>query len=213
MYEVFINNKKLVFDSPAAEKKYNSSWEKVFAADEKFIRKEIFDLLTDENPGNGVVIFADEKEKIIKKFFRPFNLIDAAGGLVKNEKDQFLMIYRNQKWDLPKGKLEKNESPESGAMRETTEETGVSGLSVIRHLADSRHMYAWKEKMVLKKTCWYEMYTDDKRKLIPQISEGITEVKWMDRESVMDALNNSYALINELFKLYFEREEKKRKLR
>ena len=36
-----------------------------------------------------------------------FPLVQAAGGLVENKNKQFLFICRNNKWDLPKGKIEK----------------------------------------------------------------------------------------------------------
>lgn len=54
--------------------------------------------------------------KLKKHFFRHFDLIEAAGGIIQNEKKELLFIYRLDKWDLPKGKLEKNEGIEDCAV-------------------------------------------------------------------------------------------------
>ena len=53
-------------------------------------------------------------------------LIEAAGGLVKNENGDYLFIYRNDKWDLPKGKIEKDEKTKVAAVREVEEECGIA---------------------------------------------------------------------------------------
>ena len=65
-----------------------------------------------------------------ESFCANYMLIEAAGGLVYNAKDQLLMIFRNGKWDLPKGKLEVGENIEQCAMREVEEECGISGLTI-----------------------------------------------------------------------------------
>src|SRR5687768_2564827 len=70
----------------------------------------------------GVYIHNDLKE-LKKAFQKKFTPVLAAGGLVQNEKEELLMIYRKGKWDLPKGKLDKNEKLEDCALREVMEET------------------------------------------------------------------------------------------
>ncbi len=57
-------------------------------------------------------------------------LVRAAGGVVTRDGDggpQFLAVHRPRydDWSLPKGKLERGESPEAAAAREIAEETGV----------------------------------------------------------------------------------------
>ena len=55
-------------------------------------------------------VYINKELKIITDnwddFCAKYILIQAAGGLVYNSKNQLLMIFRNGKWDLPKGKLE-----------------------------------------------------------------------------------------------------------
>ena len=45
---------------------------------------------------------------------------------MKHANGSYLFIYRNDKWDLPKGKIEKNEVVIEAAVREVMEETGVA---------------------------------------------------------------------------------------
>ena len=59
------------------------------------------------------------------EFIKNRKFIHAAGGLVQNTNGDFLFMERNNTLDLPKGKLEKGESDEEGALREVEEETGV----------------------------------------------------------------------------------------
>ena len=125
-------------------------------------------------------------------------LIEAAGGVVYNNKNQVLMIFRDGKWDLPKGKLELNENIKDCAIREVEEECGVSGLSIINSLQDTYHTYELNEKKILKRTYWFTMNTDYKGSLVPQAEEGISEVVWVDKDHVTEKLNNSFGNIKEL---------------
>jgi 8-oxo-dGTP pyrophosphatase MutT (NUDIX family) len=136
----------------------------------------------------------DEMLNYIKDFYK---YIKAAGGLVKNKKDEYLFIKRFGMWDLPKGKMEKGENCKQSAIREVEEETGISVLKIIKRLNDSWHIYPWKNDMVIKKTCWFLMYSDYDNKLIPQLSEDITDVKWLPVEDAKKALNNSYRSLKE----------------
>ncbi|MEO5645238.1 MAG: NUDIX domain-containing protein [Bacteroidia bacterium] len=137
--------------------------------------------LLDENPGKAF-------EQLQKKC----KIIEAAGGLVKNAKRELLMIYRSEKWDLPKGKLEKGETPEVAALREVEEECGIGMLKIIKPLTPTFHTYRHHDKIVIKKTYWYEMTCADTKKLTPQREEGITKVKWMGQKEVEKALGNTF---------------------
>ena len=48
-----------------------------------------------------------------------------AGGLILNQYNEVLFIFRKNLWDLPKGKVEFYETLEKAALREVIEETGV----------------------------------------------------------------------------------------
>jgi 8-oxo-dGTP pyrophosphatase MutT (NUDIX family) len=120
----------------------------------------------------------------LQSYFSNFNWIEAAGGVVKNNKlNKHLFIFRNGTWDLPKGKIEPNESPELAAVREVQEECGVGDLRINGKLLPSFHVYNAFDKFWIKKTHWFEMITPD-LDLKPQTEEGISKVEWFDPPQV-----------------------------
>ena len=112
-------------------------------------------------------------------FAAEFALIEAAGGVVVNDCGQWLMIRRNGRWDLPKGRLECGERIEECAAREIEEETGVRA-GVVRPLCDTLHAYYFPktERWELKRTHWYELHTASCDRLVPQLEEGIERASW-----------------------------------
>ena len=78
--------------------------------------------------------------------------IIAAGGLVFNEKNELLMIYRRGKWDLPKGKLDEGERIEDCAVREVMEETGINRINISNKIGETYHAYFEDEVILLKET-------------------------------------------------------------
>ena len=133
-----------------------------------------------------------------------FYVIEAAGGCVINENNQLLCIYRFDKWDLPKGKIEEGELHNEAALREVKEETGLNKVSIIKELNPSYHIYRLNSKNILKKTYWVEMNSFSTENAIPQIEEGITEVKWVDFSSLNIQLSNTYASLRCLFDNYYK---------
>jgi len=134
---------------------------------------------------------------LIKK---KLTIIKAAGGLVANAKGEFLFIFRNKKWDLPKGKVEKGEKVKVTAVREVEEECGVKIEKREERLCKTYHIYELGNKIILKRTSWYKMTVKGSPKLIPQIAEGITTASWVAREGVSAKLKNTYPLILEVLK-------------
>ena len=143
-------------------------------------------------------------DAVFKMFKSLFLNIEAAGGLVRNERNELLMIFRLGKWDLPKGKIEKNESSETAAIREVNEETGLKYLQIIKVLEPTYHLYDVNDKHFLKKTFWYEMKSDDQTKPIPQTNEGITKIVWLDKNGVGSAMLNTYYSLLGLIEFYLE---------
>ena len=131
-------------------------------------------------------------------FISEYTIIEASGGLVYNNKDQLLMIFKNDKWDLPKGKLEPYEGIDDCAIREVEEECGVSNLKIISKLKCTYHTYSVNSKKILKRTYWFQMKTNCKNKLIPQINEGISKVKWVNKKDIAEKLMYSYRSIKEV---------------
>ena len=144
---------------------------------------------------NSIGVFSDEFEVIINIFKKKFPEIIAAGGKVINNKSEILFIYRNKKWDLPKGKLEKNEIISETALREVEEETGIKNLSIIKPLEKTYHIFKRGGKNYLKTTYWFEMKSDYNGKFKPQKKEGITRVEWIGIENLPSVLPKSYANI------------------
>jgi len=127
-------------------------------------------------------------------------LIKAGGGLVENENGEALFIYRRGKWDLPKGKLDPHETLSECALREVSEETGVSRLKLEKFLLVTEHEYEEMGKPLIKETHWYLMKATGNQALIPQTEEDITELKWIGAADLEIVLENTYPGIVEVLK-------------
>jgi 8-oxo-dGTP pyrophosphatase MutT (NUDIX family) len=132
-----------------------------------------------------------------RRFRKQYKLVIAGGGLVRNGKNKILFIYRNKRWDLPKGKAEYAELIEETALREVKEECGLTNLIVIKHIIDTYHTYDLKGSRKLKKTSWYLMHSNDVE-LVPQLEEGITKIKWVKEEKLDKIYQNTYPSIMEV---------------
>jgi ADP-ribose pyrophosphatase YjhB (NUDIX family) len=128
---------------------------------------------------------------VIKKIFR---FAPAAGGLVLIN-NAIVAIERNGIPDLPKGHIEKNESPDLAALREVREETAISNLSIIKQLPSTFHCYLLNNQWTLKKTSWFLMKSDDEFLPKPQEEEGITKVYLLNKDNVKDFLEKTYSSI------------------
>ncbi|MDT0642464.1 NUDIX hydrolase [Zunongwangia sp. F363] len=146
-----------------------------------------------------VNLYHEDEEKLLKYLLKKLRVVTAAGGMVRNDKDEILFIYRNKRWDLPKGKTEKGESIEDSAIREVEEETGVQGLQITKFLRKTYHIFKRKGKYRLKVTHWYEMRTSYEGELQPEQKEGIEKAKWKNFKKSQKALEKSYANIKLLF--------------
>ncbi len=146
-----------------------------------------------------VHLYHKNAEKIEWYLKQKLPFVLAAGGLVYNDEDQALFIYRNDKWDLPKGHVESGEALEEAAIREVEEETGVRDLTITQFLKTTYHIYKRNGKYKLKITYWYEMTTDYSGDLSPQKKEGIKKAKWKTEKQAKKALQKSYANIKLVF--------------
>jgi 8-oxo-dGTP pyrophosphatase MutT (NUDIX family) len=150
------------------------------------------------------VIWNSDLDKLKKVFFKNFTLIEAAGGIVQNNKKELLFIYRLNKWDLPKGKMEKGESPAECALREVEEETGVTNLTVKKKAGETYHTYDQFGKHFLKITHWFYMICPAVQKLVPQTAEDITEIKWVATKDIKDPIANTYPSIKDILSVFFD---------
>ncbi len=135
---------------------------------------------------------------LFSTFLSFYQVIEAAGGIVRHVSGKYLFIKRFGKWDLPKGKIEPGESPEEAALREVKEECGISGHSIVKPLPSTFHTYKLEGNRVVKRTWWFSMdYAGDLHTL-PQVEEGISEAAWLVPSRFDIVLENSYRSIAEL---------------
>jgi 8-oxo-dGTP pyrophosphatase MutT (NUDIX family) len=127
-------------------------------------------------------------------------LIRAGGGLVENEKGEILFMFRRGKWDLPKGKLDPGETLAACALREVSEETGVTRLELKKFLLVTEHEYEENGLPILKETHWYQIIANGNQLLIPQTEEDITELKWLGPSDFSIVQQNTYPGILDVLK-------------
>jgi len=127
-----------------------------------------------------LVIYCEQIEQSWKAFCEQFEFVQAAGGIVVDKENRVLFIYRLEKWDLPKGKVESGENLEEGALREVNEECGLDDLTLERRLCTTWHTYIQQGDPILKATEWYVMRFHGDYKGKPQKEEGITDLKWLN---------------------------------
>lgn len=141
--------------------------------------------------------------KSVKHFVKSkFKIIKAAGGLVRKD-DKVLLIHRLDKWDLPKGKLDKRESTADGALREVEEECNVK-VALGEKICSTWHTYSRNGKRILKKTTWYAMECIDDSKMAPQLEEDIDVVQWMNPREIRHSMYDSYPSIRHVFHEYYK---------
>lgn len=135
---------------------------------------------------NCATVVAADPDAAFAAFAAEFTRVEAAGGVVVDDRGEALMMRRNGRWDLPKGHIEPGESPEACAAREIAEETGVRA-EVVRPLCDTWHAY-WFPKTArweLKRTHWY-LLRGGEGIPTPQAEEGVEEVVWCSPEQTAE---------------------------
>jgi 8-oxo-dGTP pyrophosphatase MutT (NUDIX family) len=161
---------------------------------------EHFDEFVINGKVKHIVFVADDFTTLFKSFKSHFKNIKAAGGLVINEKKQILMIFRRSKWDLPKGKVEENETIEQAAVREVEEETGIKVDSLKELLKTTFHIYLHNGKYCLKENYWFKMKSHSKYPLTPQVEEDIEKIEWVDSDNIDKYLEKSFPSIKDVLK-------------
>ena len=192
MYKVFFNQKLILLTTDIISPKEDSPFFYVKFTNKKFIVK-----MLKSKKVKMLYLYHSKEDKLWYYFLNMFKLIEAAGGLVRNlNTNHFLFIFRNKKWDLPKGRINKNEEVQKAAIREVEEETGVENLSITKPLNTTYHIFKRNRKYRLKKTFWYLMETDYDGELIPEIKEGIEKAIWIDKKLIVSLRSKMYQNIN-----------------
>ena len=153
-----------------------------------------------ETKAKKIYLIGDDPATLLGTFKSKLPVIQAGGGLVRNQSGKMLFIFRKGKWDLPKGKIDKGETLEKGAKREVKEETGVKKLQLNGLAGVTYHIFKRNDKYQLKETHWFHMTTTYTGKLKPELQEDITKAKWKGPKKTVKALENSYGNIKYLLK-------------
>jgi 8-oxo-dGTP pyrophosphatase MutT (NUDIX family) len=162
--------------------------------------KEILNTFIESEDINEIVFEHEQLMLLFEDFKSLFTYIEASGGLVRNEKNELLVIHRFGRPDLPKGKIEAGEKPGDAAKREVEEECGIKGHEIVKEVEPSYHIYHIGKEKILKKTYWFVMQYKGNDRLVPQSKESIVGVEWCDEEKIEAYKEYSYASIRKYFK-------------
>ncbi len=194
MYKVFVNQRPLILTNLLTKE-----------TDFKVFLLEFVDLQeVIEQLSEGAIekahLYHPDKNLLIRLLREKLPVATAGGGLVNNDRGEILFIYRNDRWDLPKGKVEKGERIEATALREIEEETGAKDLVIHHFIGETYHIFKRNGIHQLKHTYWFRMHTSYEGVLTPQTEEGIYKAVWLTPKEADEALKNSYKNIRLLFK-------------
>jgi 8-oxo-dGTP pyrophosphatase MutT (NUDIX family) len=205
--EVFFIDKKITFTyTPLSQQEekhtteiiFSNLYQLIFLFEKHFINSK---------SKNNVSVLLQKKfnvDEVFSQFINCFEVVHASGGLVHTPKDKYLYIYRNGRWDLPKGHREKREKKETTALREVLEETGISDVSIIKQLPSTYHFYTEDNEFKIKETHWYEMLTPAVTPTTPQIEEGIEKAVFLSKKEVIGKLPLMWGSIASLTKQVLE---------
>lgn len=193
MYKVFINDKPLFLTS-VLQKETDFQY---FLLDTVDLQKLIAQYFAGQV--SNAHLYHPDEDSILKRFKEKITVNKAGGGLVENSEGQVLFIFRNGRWDLPKGGIEKDETIEETATREVEEETGCKNLKINKRLQKTFHIFKRNGEYKLKITYWFSMTTSYKGALNGQAEEGIEKVVWVNKNEIPELLKNSYQNIKLLF--------------
>ena len=192
MQKIFVGNKPIILTTQV-EKETDF---KNLLIDSVSIEKILYVLKKDKY--KSVHLIGSDLDSMLKTFLKFLPNVIAGGGKVLNASERILFIFRNGKWDLPKGKAESNETIDKTALREVEEETGIKGLSITKPLDITYHIFKRNNQYQIKKTYWFEMFSEYEGDLKPQLNEGITKVKWIGPKKLKKVKKNIYANIESL---------------
>lgn len=202
MYKVFFNDSSIQFGGSVKKSLKNNVVKVLDDSDYGFVNQ--FVSLVENEGGDVHFVVEHPYEETAWCYFRKqFKELPAAGGFVRNGNGEFLFIKRLGVWDLPKGKIEKNETPEIAAVREVEEECGLSGLAIVSPLQSTYHIYRSpflkpNENLVLKETHWFLMEYTGNETPVPQTSEDIVEARWVAPADLKMIIENTYESLREL---------------
>ncbi len=197
-YKVHFENRFIIISpEPDRLQKYGL-FHKFYDTDELY---KLISSFQEDKTISSINIYGTDIKHLWRIFRIYFTEVEAAGGLVKHTGGKYLFIERRGKWDLPKGHIEKGESPENCAIREVNEECGITGHTIVKPLEPSYHTYSWEGISYLKKTNWFLMHYDGELISEPQINEGITKVNWLFPDEISKIKSLAWLSLSDLINI------------
>lgn len=201
MYKVFINDKPVILTNQLPDHTDDDGVMQYLFKDKSGLNHLIHWFEQDEHTKELIIINTKGNNLLYDTFVSLFKPVTTSGGIVYHDQKGMLWILRHNRWDLPKGKIDKDESMEDAAIREVEEETGITDLQIQEKLGVTRHAYREKNTYILKSSHWYKMLTASPgSRLVPQTSENITAVEWVDQNTINEKISNTYASLQSLAK-------------
>lgn len=204
MYKVFFNDRLIQICACENVKKNNFTVKLNEPVTKAIIEKWFAGFVQETN--KKTIITHPEPELLFQIFRESFHELPAAGGIVESN-NKLLFIFRNDKWDLPKGKIEPDENPGEAALREVTEECGITGQTIKKQLPSTYHIYYLSGRnnkgiWVFKETFWFEMTYNGSERIVPQKEEGITDAAWFKKNELGKIMNNTYENLKQIIQIY-----------
>jgi 8-oxo-dGTP pyrophosphatase MutT (NUDIX family) len=207
MYKIYINDTPLLLLNQQEVENFVSFSKKEdfllarYPGKKKFLSNYV-DMLEKSSRFKAVALYSNRYEDMVADFESLFKPLEAAGGVVENEKGDILAIYRLRTWDLPKGKIDAGESREMAALREVEEETGLQQINLGDFLTNTYHTYRnGKGRRILKTTHWFVMKSPE-QVLIPQKEENIESAEWLSLDTLLDPSRTMYGSIRDVLEAF-----------
>lgn len=207
-HTVYLHDKPLhfiqVYDTAGA---FFSPGFLITSEEEMTLEQAVRELSKERSP-NGILYLCEHPDAAWSRFCQLYVLVEASGGVVEDPDGNVLTIFRKGKWDLPKGKVDGDETPEEAGVREVEEECGITAPVIVGELRPTFHTYEEKGRRLLKKTHWFRMRYEGGESLSPQTEESITEARWMTRDELATVfIGNTYASLHAMLEAYLKSEK------
>lgn len=206
MYKIYVNNLPVILAKDSfSQFNYYDKDELQFQYEESADITSVLQYAKHYPEANRIILTNPNLEFLKTEFFNNFMYLSAGGGVVFNDANEILMIFRNGRWDLPKGKLKKDEDIAEGSLREVVEETNAKGAKVLEKVKFTDlnqdvtyHTYMIGKLPIIKATHWYIMHSSDEEELIPQSEEGIEKAEWVSIDDIGENFKNTYLTIKDV---------------
>lgn len=195
MIKIFYNDRILAFNDDASSDIQSA---KILHFDDN--TESAIKLFLNSSADYNLMILGASDDAALCLLKKVFTVIEAGGGRVTDKQGRMLFIFRSGRWDLPKGWLEAGETLAQCAVREVSEECGLSVADIVNEgkLITTYHIYPFKDGFALKVTHWFRMIYVGDGETKPQTEEDISEVRWIAQNEIEKVKENTYGNIKQV---------------